>query len=130
MRAANHLCALAAAAAALGGGAAALAETPPARDPAIAVAEEFAGAEAQGSNAALILFVIRHPEAPEAATARAALAARRSPDPQPDPGPDGAIIAAFDAARLSGDPGALAAFAARYPGHPLAAEAMLLYWAR
>lgn len=133
MRAANRLCALAAAAAtgagALGA-AAAMAESRPARDPAVAVAEQFADAEAAGSNAALILFILRYPDEPQAATARAALAARRSPDPRPDPGPDGAMIAAFDAARLSGDPAALKAFAAAYPNTPLAAEALRPDWAQ
>ena len=95
---------------------------PPARDPALAVAEEFALAEDAGTSAALILFIARHPGTAAAAAARDRLAIRAAPDPAPPPGPDGAIIAAFDAARRAG-PAALRAFAARYPGHPLAAEA-------
>ena len=76
---------------------------------------------AAGTSAALILFLARHPDGTEAGTARAALE-RREPDPAPPGGPDGDIVAAFDRARPGG-PAALDAFAARYPNHPLAAEA-------
>ena len=77
---------------------------------------------ADGSSGALILFLARYPDGPDAGTVRAALAARRQPDPAPVGGPDGDIVAAFDRARLDG-PATLDAFAARYPNHPLAAEA-------
>lgn len=79
---------------------------------------------ADGSNGALILFLARYPADPDAETVRGLLATRRQPDPAPLRGPDGAIVAAFDRARLDG-PAALGAFAARYPTHPLAAEARL-----
>ena len=77
---------------------------------------------ADGSGGALILFLARYPDGPDAGTVRAALAARRQADPAPVGGPDGDIVAAFDGARLDG-PATLDAFAARYPNHPLAAEA-------
>lgn len=102
------------------------ADLPP-PDPGRALAAEYARARAAGSNAALIGFIARHPDAALTAQARAALAARRQPDPVPDPGPDGAIVAAFDRARLGG-PAALAAFAAAYPNHPLGLEAHLESW--
>jgi hypothetical protein len=54
--------------------------------------------------------------------ARAALKARTRSDPVPDPGPDGAIVAAFDR------PAALAAFAATYPNHPFGLEAERAFW--
>ncbi|MBP7000589.1 hypothetical protein [Amaricoccus sp.] len=107
---------------------AAAAESAPPPPPGAALAEELALAEAAGTSAALILFVARHPD--EADAARARLAARHAPDPAPAAGPDADMIAAFDAARRSGDPAALAAFAARYPGHPLAAEALRPEWSR
>ena len=93
----------------------------PQADPAIALRRELAAALAAGTSAALILFLARHPDTAEAGTARAALE-RREPDPAPPGGPDGDIVAAFDRARPGG-PAALDAFAARYPNHPLAAEA-------
>ena len=77
---------------------------------------------ADGSSGALILFLARYPDGPDAGTVRAALAARRQADPAPVGGPDGDIVAGFDRARLDG-PATLDAFAARYPNHPLAAEA-------
>ena len=100
---------------------------PPPADPAAVLAQALAAARADGSNAALILFIARYPDEPLTATARAALAARRWPDRRPAPGPDGAIIAAFDRARLAG-PAALAAFAQAYPNHPLGAEALRPDW--
>ena len=82
---------------------------------------------ADGSGGALILFLARYPDGPDAGTVRAALAARRQADPAPVGGPDGAIVAGFDRARLDG-PATLDAFAARYPNHPLAAEARRWSW--
>jgi hypothetical protein len=102
---------------------------PPPADPVAGLEAALAAALADGSNAALILFIARHPDAPPTDRARAALRARPAPDPRPDPGPDGAIIAAFDRARLAG-PAALAAFAAAYPDHPLGAEARRAAWRR
>ena len=100
---------------------------PPPADPGAVLAGALAAALADGSNAPLILFIARYPDEPLAGTARAALAGRRRPDPRPAPGPDGAIIAAFDQARLAG-PAALAAFARAYPAHPLGAEALRPDW--
>ena len=100
---------------------------PPRRDPAMATREEFALAEADGSNGALILFIARAPETAEAEVARTMLRGRNHPDTAPMPGPDGTIITDFDAARLAG-PAALRAFVARYTGHPLALEAARPIW--
>ena len=47
--------------------------TPPARDPNVAVEEEFQLALRQGSVQALELFIARHPESPLAERARADL---------------------------------------------------------
>ena len=102
-------------------------EMVPPRDPALAEAEEFALAREEGSNGALILFIARAPRSALAETARRMLRERGAPDPAPPAGPNGAIIAEFDAARLAGPP-ALRAFAARYPGHPLAEEARRPFW--
>jgi hypothetical protein len=100
---------------------------PPPADPATVLAQALAAALADGSSAALILFIARYPDEPLTGTARAALAARRRPDPRIPAGPDGAVIAAFDRARLAG-PAALAAFARAYPNHPLGAEALRPDW--
>jgi hypothetical protein len=122
--------AAAATAACLGGAAPAQAPVmPPPPDYAAGLAASLAAARAAGTSAALILFIARYPDEPLTDDARAALAARRTPDPRPDPGPDGAIIAAFDRARLAG-PAALAAFAAATPNHPLGAEALRPVWSR
>jgi hypothetical protein len=102
---------------------------PPPPDYAAGLRATLDQALAEGSNAALILFIARYPDEPLTGTARAALAARTAPDPLPHPGPDGAIIAGFDRARLAG-PAALAGFAAAYPNHPLGAEARRPDWAR
>jgi hypothetical protein len=99
---------------------------PPPADPAAVLARALDAARA-GPNSGLILFIARYPDAPITAAARGALAARRRPDPGPAPGPDGAIVAAFDRARLAG-PAALAAFARAYPNHPLGAEALRPEW--
>lgn len=47
--------------------------TPPARDPSIAVEEEYQLARRQGTTQALELFIARHPDDPLAAKARADL---------------------------------------------------------
>ena len=103
--------------------------TPPPPDYAAGLRATLERALAEGSNAALILFLARHPDEPLADEARAALKLRPRPDPVADPGPDGAIVAAFDRARLAG-PVALAAFAAAYPNHPLGLEARRAEWSR
>lgn len=101
---------------------------PPPVDPKVAIEAAFAGARAAGSNAALILFIARNPDTAEAGTARHLLAARRTIDPLPYPGPDGAVLEAFDRARLAG-PAALAAFAEIHrDGHPLGTEALKPEW--
>jgi|GEM_PF-6431290 len=89
-------------------------------------AEEAAAALAAGSSAALILFLARHPDAPAAPKVRAALSARRAPDAPAATavaGGESAVVSAFDAARLAGTADAWSDFIARYPTHPLAAEA-------
>ena len=106
-----------------------VAVVPPPPDYAAGLASSLGQALADGSNAALILFIARYPDEPLTATARAALQARPDPDPRPAPGPDGAIIDAFDRARLAG-PAALAAFARTHAGHPLGAEAGRTDWGR
>ncbi len=87
-------------------------------------------AVAGNSNAALIFFLARNPDSPYASAARQMLASRRAPDPpgtaRAVAGPDAGIIEAFDAARLSGDSGALDGFIASYGNYPLAAEALRL----
>jgi hypothetical protein len=103
---------------------------PPPRDPRAALAEEYAARCAMGTNAALIGFIARHPRSDLAERARAALAERPRPDPAPGRGPDARVQAAFDAARIEGTPEAMAAFAARYDGHPLAKEARNPLWLR
>lgn len=90
-------------------------------------AQEAAAALAAGDNASLILFLARYPGDPAAARVRAALAGRQTPvSPAAAAavaGGEGAVIAAFDAARLSGTDRAWAEFTTRYATHPLAAEA-------
>jgi hypothetical protein len=103
---------------------------PPPRDPQAALIEEFAASLDAGSNAALIGFIARHPATALAVRARETLAGRPLPDPAPGRGPDARIHAAFDAARIEGTPEAMAAFAERYDGHPLAAEARNPVWLR
>jgi hypothetical protein len=100
---------------------------PPPPDDAAGLRATLAQARAAGSNAALIRFIARHPDEPLTGLARAALRARTAPDPRSAPGPDGAIVAAFDRARLAG-PAALAGFAAATPNHPLGAEARRADW--
>lgn len=95
---------------------------PPRIDPATAVRRQLDDAFAADASAPLILFIARYPDEPIVMAARFRLATRRQSDPSPARGPDGAIVAAFDRARLDGV-AALDAFAARYPNHPLGAEA-------
>jgi hypothetical protein len=104
------------------------AEAPPAQDPEVVMAGIYNRALVADTNSALILFIARYPDHPLSDRAREELRARMAPDPVPPGGPDGRIIAAFDAARLDGSPGALDAFAAHYDGHPLAAEARRPIW--
>ena len=90
-------------------------------------AQEAAAALSAGDNASLILFLARHPGDPAAPQVRAALAGRRTPVSPASAaavaGGEGAVIAAFDAARLSGTDRAWTDFLTRYSTHPLAAEA-------
>lgn len=85
---------------------------------------------AEGSNGALIEFIARNPDEAVTDTARQALAGRRSSDAMLWPGPDGEIIAAFDAARLTGDPAAMRSFAETHAAHPLGQEALRDFWNR
>lgn len=79
------------------------------------------------SNAALEMFLARNPESPYADQARQLLSSRRSADSPATirrvAGADADVVAAFDRARLSGDPGQMQAFIARHGSHPLAREA-------
>lgn len=98
---------------------------PPPAPEGVPEAEEAAAALAAGSSTALIQFLARHPDNPNAPRIRAALAARTAPD---DParlaaaGGEAEIVAAFDAARRAGTAAAWDAFAARFGDHPLVAE--------
>ncbi|WP_155888678.1 hypothetical protein [Inquilinus limosus] len=88
------------------------------------IAQEFRGAVEDGSSAALIRFIARHPEHALAGEAWRRLEGRTAPDERPlAHDPDAAIYAAFDAARRVGAAEAYRAFARTYPNHPLAAEA-------
>jgi hypothetical protein len=102
---------------------------PPRADEAAVLRQLLSQALGAGANAPLIAFIARYPDEALTETARQALHARLTPDPTPGPGPDGDIFMAFDIARLAGPP-ALADFAARYPTHPLAAEARRPIWRR
>jgi hypothetical protein len=106
----------------------ALAEVPPRLDPAAALARELAQAVAADSNAALINFIARHPDAPLTTEARVRLAALPADDGWT--GADAEVYADFDVARRTGTRAALAAFARRHPSHPLAAEAARAFWQR
>lgn len=50
---------------------------PPARDPSAAIAEEYELARQKGTPAAFELFIARHPDSPQAQTAREDLAAMK-----------------------------------------------------
>jgi predicted outer membrane protein len=54
--------------------------TPPARDPSIAVEEEFELARKRGTSEALELFILRHPDDPFAEEARRLIKARLKRD--------------------------------------------------
>ena len=114
---------------ALGSGAAgpAWGEAAAPMDPKVVLANLYARSLAEDSSAGLILFIARYPDDPLAEDARRRLRLRADPDPTPFEGPDGRLIADFDAARRAG-PAALDAFAARNPGHPLAVEARRPFW--
>jgi len=92
-------------------------------DDAAVLAQEFRGAVDDGSNAALIRFIARHPETALADEARRRLQQRTAPDERPLANdPDAAVYAAFDAARRTGTAEAWRNFARTYANHPLAAE--------
>ena len=91
------------------------------------LAQEFRGAVDDGSNAALIRFIARHPETALADEAWRRLQQRPAPDEHPLANdPDAAVYAAFDAARRTGTAEAWRDFARTYASHPLAAEATRL----
>jgi hypothetical protein len=93
-------------------------------DDAAVLAQEFRGAVDDGSNAALIRFIARHPETALADEAWRRLQQRPAPDDRPLANdPDATIYAAFDAARRTGTAEAWRDFARTYANHPLAAEA-------
>lgn len=88
------------------------------------IAQELRGAVDDGSSAALIRFIARHPGHALAQEARRRLAMRTGPDgPSLAGDPDAAVYAAFDAARRAGTAEAYRDFARTHAGHPLAAEA-------
>ncbi|WP_225767189.1 hypothetical protein [Inquilinus sp. Marseille-Q2685] len=88
------------------------------------IAREFRGAVDQGSNAALIRFIARHPGHALADEARLRLQRRTAPDDKPlAHDPDATVYAAYDAARRAGTAEAYRDFARTYANHPLAAEA-------
>ncbi|TSD85981.1 hypothetical protein FFK22_024475 [Mycobacterium sp. KBS0706] len=91
------------------------------------LAQEFRGAVDDGSNAALIRFIARHPETALADEAWRRLQQRPAPDEHPLANdPDAAVYAAFDTARRTGTAEAWRDFARTYATHPLAAEATRL----
>jgi hypothetical protein len=127
MRGARWLFPATAALVAIGAAGPASAEAAPPLDPQVVLADLYARTLAEDSDAALILFIARYPDDPLAEDARRRLRLRAGPDPVSFGGPDGRLISEFDAARRAG-PAALDAFAARHPGHPLAAEAQQPFW--
>src|SRR5687767_2324153 len=91
-------------------------------DDAAVLAQEFRAAVDDGSNAALIRFIARHPETTLADEAWRRLRQRPAPDARPLANdPDAAVYAAFDTARRSGTAEAWRDFARTWAGHPLAA---------
>jgi hypothetical protein len=98
----------------------------PERDIEAITLDTFNEAVRSGSAGALIKFISRHPDHPLAEKARRMLEegnyppARKTPTEWVD-----SKVVEFDAARRAG-PDALKEFIARYPGHPLAAEARRL----
>jgi hypothetical protein len=96
-------------------------------DDAAVFAQEFRAAADDGSNAALIRFIARHPETTLADEAWRLLKQRPTPDARPLANdPDAAVYAAFDTARRAGTAEAWRDFARTYASHPLAAEAARL----
>jgi len=96
----------------------------PPPDEAAVIAQEYRGAVDDGSSAALIRFIARHPDHALAEEARRRLALRTEPDGRSLAGdPDAAGYSAFDAARRAGTARAYRDFASTYANHPLAAEA-------
>ena len=83
-------------------------------------------AVAAGNSAALIMFLARNPDAPQAGEVRQLLAARRTPDSlavsEAMAGGDAEVVRAFDAARLAGTRASWDAFLKRHGGHPLSAQ--------
>lgn len=91
------------------------------------LAQEFRGAVDDGSNAALIRFIARHPETALADEAWRRLQQRPAPDEHPLANdPDATVYAAFDDARRTGTAEAWRDFARTWASHPLAAEATRL----
>jgi hypothetical protein len=127
MRGARWLYLANAALVAIGAAGPAWAEAARPMDPQVVLADLYARTLAEDSSGALILFIARYPDDPLADGARRRLRLRTGPDPVPFRGPDDQLLSEFDAARRAG-PAALDAFAARHPGHPLAAEAQRPFW--
>jgi hypothetical protein len=96
-------------------------------DDAAVLDQEFRGAVGDGSNAALIRFIARHPQTALADEAWRRLEQQPAPDARALANdPDAAVYAAFDAARCAGTAEAYRDFAQAYANHPLAAEATRL----
>jgi hypothetical protein len=78
------------------------------------------------SNAAIIVFLLKHPGDRFSEMARISLRARRTPDSaqalHAAAGDDADLVAAFDAARLANSDAAWSDFLSRYGDTPLAAE--------
>jgi hypothetical protein len=87
------------------------------------MAKEFRGAVEEGTSAALLRFIARHPDHPLANRARELLAGRKARDEDRSSEPDADIYGAFEDARRKNSIEAFEAFAERYAGHPLSVEA-------
>ncbi len=99
-------------------------DMPPPPDYERVMEKEFEAALREGSNAALIRFIARHPDHPLADRARGLLSNRDGLDTGASPtDPDAGVYAAFDRARRQNTVAAFRNFIASHPGHPLAAEA-------